>query len=95
MWQHEYFSKIKWAKERLKQWKTSAKSLVNSSILDTGPVIGPHLQKATHGHAKPDASSVTQQNIQNHLVPPALGKVRQEMHEEELRKQKNNRALNI
>lgn len=54
------------------------------SILDTGPVVGSHLQKAAYGHTKPDASTITQQNVQNHLVPPALGKVRQQMHEEEL-----------
>ena len=58
-------------------------------VLNTGPVVGPHLQKATNSHAKPDAPSITQQNIQNHLVPPALSKVRQQMHEEELRRQEN------
>lgn len=53
-------------------------------ILNTGPVVRSHLQKAAHIHAEPDASTVTQQNVQNHLVPPALGKIRQQMHEEEL-----------
>lgn len=53
-------------------------------ILNTGPVVRSHLQKAAHSHAEPDASAVTQQNVQNHLVPPALGKIRQQMHEEEL-----------
>lgn len=53
-------------------------------ILNTGPVVGSHLQKAAHSHAEPDAATVTQQNVQNHLVPPALGKIRKQMHEEEL-----------
>lgn len=53
-------------------------------ILNTGPVVGPHLQKAADSHAEPDASSITQQNVQNHLVPPALSKVRQQMHEKQL-----------
>lgn len=53
-------------------------------ILNTGPVVRSHLQKTAHSHAEPDASTVTQQNVQNHLVPPALGKVGQQMHEEEL-----------
>lgn len=47
-------------------------------------MVGPHLQKAADSHAEPDASAITQQNVQYHLVPPALGKVRQQMHEEEL-----------
>lgn len=58
-------------------------------ILNTGPVVRSHLQKAAHSHAEPDASTVTQQNVQNHLVPPALGKIRQQMHEEELWGKKN------
>lgn len=47
-------------------------------------MVGPHLQKAADSHAKPDASTITQQNVENHLVPPALSKVRQQMHEEQL-----------
>lgn len=54
------------------------------SILNAGPVVGSHLQEAAHSHAKPDASTITQQNVENHLVPPAFSKVRQQMHEEEL-----------
>lgn len=53
-------------------------------ILNTGPVVGPHLQKAADSHAEPDTASITQQNVQNHLVPPALSKVRQQMHEKQL-----------
>lgn len=53
-------------------------------ILNTGPVVGPHLQEAADSHAKPDAASITQQNVQYHLVPPTLSKVRQQMHEEQL-----------
>lgn len=47
-------------------------------------MVGSHLQKAAYSHAKPDASTITQQNVQNHLVPPAFSKVRQQMHEEKL-----------
>lgn len=53
-------------------------------LLDTGPVIRAHLQEAADGHSQPDPSSVTQQNIQDHLIPPALRKIRKEMHEEQL-----------
>lgn len=53
-------------------------------LLNAGPVVGSHLQEAAHGHAQPDASTITQQNVQNHLVPPTLSKVGQQMHEEEL-----------
>ena len=55
------------------------------SLLDARPVVGSHLQKATDGHAQPDSPSVTQQDVQDHLVPPALRKVRQQVHEEQLR----------
>lgn len=54
------------------------------SVLNAGPVVGSHLQEAAHGHAQPDASAITQQNVQNHLVPPTFSKVGQQMHEEEL-----------
>lgn len=54
-------------------------------ILNTGPVVSPHLQKSAHRHAQPNAATVTQEDVQNHLVPPALGKIRQQMHEEELK----------
>lgn len=53
-------------------------------LLNAGPVVGSHLQEAAHRHAQPDASTITQQNVQNHLVPPTLSKVGQQMHEEEL-----------
>lgn len=66
--------------QELKKEKTA----IEMFVLDAGPVVGSHLQEAADGHAKPDASTITQQNVQNHLVPPAFGKVRQQMHEEEL-----------
>ena len=55
---------------------------LEEDLLNTGPVVGPHLQEAANSHAQPNASSVTQQDVQDHLVPPALRKVRQQMHEE-------------
>lgn len=56
--------------------------------LDTGPVVGPDLQKAAGCHTQPDASSITQENVQYHLIPPALRKVWQKVHEKELWKNK-------
>lgn len=52
--------------------------------LDAGPVVRAHLQEAAHGHAEPDPSTVTEQDVQDHLIPPALCKVGQEVHEEKL-----------
>lgn len=52
--------------------------------LDAGPAVGPHLQKVTGSHAQPDPSSVTQQDVQNYLIPPALREVWQQVHEEQL-----------
>lgn len=45
------------------------------NLLDAGPVVRAHLQEATRGHAEPDPSAVTQQDVQDHLIPPALRKV--------------------
>lgn len=47
-------------------------------------MIRPHLQEAADGHSQPDSASVTQEDVQNHLVPPALREVGQQMHEEKL-----------
>lgn len=52
--------------------------------LDAGPVVGPHLQKPAGGHTQPDASSITQQYVEDHLIPPALCEVWQQVHEEQL-----------
>ena len=53
--------------------------------LEARPVVGPHLQKPADDHAEPDATAVAQQDVQDNLVPPALGEVGQQMHEEQLR----------
>lgn len=74
------YSQVTYIKIELKKEKKA----IEMFVLDAGPVVGSHLQEAADGHAKPDASTITQQNVQNHLVPPAFGKVRQQMHEEEL-----------
>lgn len=58
------------------------------NLLDTGPVVCAHLQKVTHSHAKPNAPTVAQQDVKNNLIPPTLRKVRQEVHEKQLREQK-------
>lgn len=52
--------------------------------LNAGPAVGAHLQEAADSHAQPNATSITQQDVQNHLVPPALSEIRQQMHEEQL-----------
>lgn len=51
---------------------------------DTCPAVGSHLQKPAGSHAQPDASSITQQYVQYYLIPPALRKVWQQVHEEQL-----------
>lgn len=57
-----------------------------ANALNAGPVVRAHLQEAAHSHAEPDPSAVTEQDVQDHLIPPALRKVGQEVHEEELRR---------
>lgn len=59
-----------------------------SHWLNACPAVGSHLQESTDGHAQPDASSITQQYIQYYLIPPALCKVWQQVHEEQLWKQR-------
>lgn len=74
-------------KDRLQTFGKQHHSVISNfrDILNTGPVVSPHLQKSAHRHAQPNAATVTQEDVQNHLVPPALGKIRQQMHEEELK----------
>lgn len=55
--------------------------------LEAGPVVGPHLQEAANDHAQPDAAAIAQQDVQDDLIPPALGEIGQQVHEEKLRKQ--------
>lgn len=52
--------------------------------LEAGPVVRAHLQEVADRHAEPDPAAVTEQDIQDHLVPPALREVGQEVHEEKL-----------
>lgn len=54
--------------------------------LDAGPTVGSNLQKPAGSHSQPDSSSITQQYVQYHLIPPALGEVWQQVHEKQLRK---------
>lgn len=56
------------------------------NALDAGPVVRAHLQEAAHGHSEPNPPTITEQDVQDHLIPPALRKVGQEVHEEELRR---------
>lgn len=52
--------------------------------LEACPVVSPHLQKPADDHAQPDAAPIAQQDVQDDLVPPALGKIGEKMHEEKL-----------
>lgn len=63
--------------------------------LDAGPAVGPHLQKPAGSHTQPDASSITQQYVEYHLIPPALRKVWQQVHEEQLWEKKVERREEI
>lgn len=69
--------------------KRNLKKIIESKFhwLDACPAVSSHLQEATDSHAQPDASSITQQYIQYYLIPPALCKVWQQVHEEQLLKQ--------
>lgn len=81
--------------ERATEEKADSLFIQHGIILDAGPVVGPHLQKAADSHTHPDAPTVTQKDVQNHLVPPALSKVGQQMHEEQLRGKVNKAAVRI
>lgn len=63
------------------------------NALDAGPVVRAHLQEVAHGHAEPDPSAVTEQDVQDHLIPPALCEVGQEVHKEKLQKRKNQQPI--
>lgn len=56
------------------------------NALDAGPVVRAHLQEAAYGHAEPNPPAITEQDVQDHLIPPALCEVGQEVHEEELQR---------
>lgn len=65
------------------------------NALDASPVVRAHLQEAAHGHAEPDPAAVTEQDVQDHLIPPALRKVGQQVHEEKLREKETHSSCNF